>query len=512
MNNPRTQRSVLKKQVSVELGDAKTENCLLQNGQGDREMCKETEKIPTVNGGPVSPPRTPGPTGLTPVRRSPPAVSPILDRWIRQRARDLTLRKVDTQRASKVVNHFRDQLLDFLKNNQEKPYFRQAKVLNSGSYFELVKINSPNEFDMMLILPTPRLHWEEVEEFPGLFYTVSLNRRTRTNEIRYYLLEDQITISATRIRTDTRDLVCRFISTCEVPFADSHWKVCEEDENSPAVTLELWKEDSAEAYLSIDVVPALEVLSQRLPAAARAGPNVDSWLGKNARLKLCNLGCYFVPKMPKGSNNSDMVRESWRISFSHTEKEIIRNHGNKRTCCEGQSNRCCRKTCLRLLKRLIEGLKERYPEELEPLCSYHGKTVFFHALSRRGDDSQWNVGDLSKCFLLLLDTFEGYAQSGYLPHFFVPSCNLFAPPAFPQNALDCLVVVLREQRDSNLSILQSPPPMPALSSPLVEVETVGATSCQMDAAVASYRSRSSPVIAMVGLLVVLLAVILTILF
>lgn len=68
---------------------------------------------------------------------------------------------------------------------------------------------------MMLILPTPRLHWEEVEEFPGLFYTVFLNRRTRTNEIRYYLLEDQITISATRIRTDTRDLVCRFISTCE---------------------------------------------------------------------------------------------------------------------------------------------------------------------------------------------------------------------------------------------------------------------------------------------------------
>lgn len=170
------------------------------------------------------------------------------------------------------------------------------------------------------------------------------------------------------------------------------------------------------------------------------------------------------------------------------------------------------KTCLRLLKRLIEGLKERYPEELEPLCSYHGKTVFFHALSRRGDDSQWNVGDLSKCFLFLLDTFEGYAQSGYLPHFFVPSCNLFAPPAFPQNALDCLVAVLREQRDSDLSILQSPPPMPALSSPLVEVETVGATSCQVDASVASYRSRSSPVIAMVGLLVVLLAVILTVLF
>lgn len=123
--------------------------------------------------------------------------------------------------------------------------------------------------------------------------------------------------------------------------------MCEEDENSPAVTLELWREGSAEADLSIDVVPALEVLSQRLPAAARAGPNVDSWLGKNARGKLCNLGCYFVPKMPKGSSNSDMVRGMflsvfWEDSFCLpvASKALVHLRGHSKEVKERRTQDC----------------------------------------------------------------------------------------------------------------------------------------------------------------------------
>lgn len=41
------------------------------------------------------------------------------------------------------------------------------------------------------------------------------------------------------------------------------------------------------------------------------------------------------------------------------------------------------KQCLMLLKSLIEGLKQRFPKELEDLCSYHGKTAFLHTLSHR---------------------------------------------------------------------------------------------------------------------------------
>ena len=66
---------------------------------------------------------------------------------------------------------------------------------------------------MMLILLSPQLVWAELEEFPGIFYTVSLNRRTHRHEI--HLLENELTISAARIRADMQDLVCKFISSYE---------------------------------------------------------------------------------------------------------------------------------------------------------------------------------------------------------------------------------------------------------------------------------------------------------
>lgn len=96
--------------------------------------------------------------------------------------------------------------------------------------------------------------------------------------------------------------------------ADSHWEVCEIKEDCPAVTLELWKDDikleerqEEEAEMSVDIVPTLEV-SQGWPDAARKGPNVGNWLGKNALRKLVSQPFYFVPKTPKGDNLSETAK------------------------------------------------------------------------------------------------------------------------------------------------------------------------------------------------------------
>ncbi|XP_053347524.1 cyclic GMP-AMP synthase-like isoform X2 [Clarias gariepinus] len=168
---------------------------------------------------------------------------------------------------------------------------------------------------------------------------------------------------------------------------------------------------------------------------------------------------------------SNLFLESWRISFSHIKKEIIRYHGNKRTCCEGKQNECCRKLCLRLLKCLFEGLKQRYPSELDALCSYHGKTAFFHNLSKRFEDSLWTPGQLSVCFMKLLCQFESAVNDGYLPHFFVPDHDLFFSSSFPKRSLLFLGNALREQRESGLPLLRVPDPVPALCySPALQVQ------------------------------------------
>uniref|UniRef100_A0A673L9L5 Uncharacterized protein n=1 Tax=Sinocyclocheilus rhinocerous TaxID=307959 RepID=A0A673L9L5_9TELE len=344
------------------------------------------------------------------------SISPELDRLIRQRGRDLRLRKLDQQNAVKIVNHLIDSLLEFLKNNDDQPFFREVSVLTSGSYYEMVKINKPNEFDIMLKLKVPRLVLSELEKYQGLFYKINLFKATRT-EIQHFLLEDERTVSATKIKAEMHRLVRKFIN--------NHFQGANLI-NSPAVTLEFKPKEKVDDVMSVDIVPTLEV-PQGWPQAAREGLNIDKWLGKKCRRQ-------FVSK-------ADGIFEV--LVF----REIISR-------CPLHFLFFLRKLCMRLLKCVIEGLKQQYPKELEPLCSYHGKTAFFHVLSDRVQDSLWSPGQLSVSFMKLFGYFERCALNGSLPHFFVREHNLFSPPAFPKRALVFLTNALKEQRELGLPVLK----------------------------------------------------------
>lgn len=83
-----------------------------------------------------------------------------------------------------------------------------------------------------------------------------------------------------------------------MPADEGRWIVCRKKITSPAVTLEFLEQNKRAEILSVDIVPALEV-PQGWPEAARAGPDVDNWLGKNNRRKILGQPVYFVPKRPK---------------------------------------------------------------------------------------------------------------------------------------------------------------------------------------------------------------------
>ncbi|XP_053190051.1 cyclic GMP-AMP synthase [Scomber japonicus] len=384
------------------------------------------------------------------------SVSPKLTNWIKLNAKDLKIRLTDRRWAAEVVNDFRENLLRFLKNNEDQPFFQSVEFLTSGSYFEKVKIHSPDEFDMMLKLPVPsRLKMTKLDS--GLFYQIDLARPTRT-PIRAFVLENKLTLSSSKILSEMYRLVRKFLKT----YKGFGWEVNRKRLNSPAVTLSLYKTGGkSDELISVDVVPALEV-NHGWPLAVRNGPDVEKWLGKKFRQEIKTLPCFFVPKRLKGRKLSEEAKESWRISFSLIEKKIITLHGNKKTCCESNATKCCRKQCLMLLKSLITGLKQRFPKELDDLCSYHGKTAFLNTLSVRYQDSMWACQNLPACFLYLLKALEDYASVGFLPHFFVPECNLFSSTVFPRKTLAFLINALQEQRREGLPLLKPPGPVPPL--------------------------------------------------
>ncbi|XP_061597577.1 cyclic GMP-AMP synthase [Cololabis saira] len=395
-------------------------------------------------------------------RKSPPAaersevVSPGLADWIKRRANHLKIRQTDRCWAAEVVNDFRENLLKFLRS--EQPLFQGADFLTAGSYFEKVKIQSPDEFDMMLTVQLPcGLNTTRLDG--GLFYRLDLARPTR-RPIQPFLLEGSLTISSSKVLSEMHGLVRKFLKAYRVPDHQCHWEVNRKRLLSPAVTLSLRSTERSAELISVDVVFALEV--QGWPAAVRNGPDVENWLGKKVRQEIRSLPCYFVPKRLKGQKGNEDAKESWRISFSHIEKKIIMFHGNKKTCCESKATKCCRKSCLMLLKSLIQGLKHCFPKELEDLCSYHGKTAFLHCLSSRFDDAAWAPQNLPACFLYLADALENHARTGILPHFFIPECNLFSSPSFSRKSLVFLVGVLEEQRREGLPLLKPPAPVSPL--------------------------------------------------
>ncbi|XP_026155406.1 cyclic GMP-AMP synthase [Mastacembelus armatus] len=390
------------------------------------------------------------------------SISPDLTNWIKLNVEKLKIRKKEQSWAAEVVNDFRENLLKFLRKNTDQPFFQSADFLTTGSYFEKVKIHTPDEFDMMLKVQAPsRLNLKALDG--GLFYRIDLIRSTRT-PIQAFVLENGNTLSSSQVLSEMYRLVRKFLKSYQVPDKRCRWEVNRKRPNSPAVTLSLCRtENDSDELISVDLVPALEVHpSQGWPPTLRNGPDVEKWLGKKVWKEIKSLPCFFVPKRMKGRNLGEDAKESWRISFSHIEKKIITCHGNTKTCCETHATKCCRKKCLMLLKSLIEGLKLRFPKELDDLCSYHGKTTFLHTLSIRYSDSMWAHQQLPTCFLHLLKDLQDHAQKRELPHFFVPECNLFSSAVFPRKALAFLVNALEEQRREGLPLLKPPAPVSPL--------------------------------------------------
>ncbi|XP_042711040.1 cyclic GMP-AMP synthase-like isoform X1 [Chrysemys picta bellii] len=359
---------------------------------------------------------------------------------IKKRAKALILKQEEINKAARIFNGFVDPFIRYLKECPERPYFNEVTKLTTGSYYEFVKIDHPDEFDVMLALPVRSCMYTEVDDWNGLYYKVTLRRQTRSFPTPF-LLEDGNTVSPVKVLEEFRKHVSQFItSSYEVPSPGWKMKLSRKKQNSPATTV-VMLDDKGGEVVSIDLVPALEI-SLPWPDSCRVGQDVEKWLGKKTKLR--NNPFYFVAKQPRGHDD----KEVWRISLSHIEKEILNNHGNTKTCCESYHTKCCRKTCIRLLKSLFKDLKKDYPRQLSHLCSYYAKTSFLHTLTQWKEDTDWKPSDIACCFLRVLDDFIQHVENTNLPHFFIPNCNLFY--SFPPKDLKFLLERLREQKGNGL--------------------------------------------------------------
>ncbi|XP_026212560.1 cyclic GMP-AMP synthase [Anabas testudineus] len=347
----------------------------------------------------------------------------------------LKIKRNDRAIAAKVINEIKKYIFKHLKDNTVS--FKDVEEpLCTGSYYENVKISNPDEFDVMVPILVERVNIEPFGD-DGAFYSVALKRGHSPLQ----KFQETGTLSASNMLKEFREEVKK----CVKPFKE--WTVTTKKKGCPAVTLTT---EVQSVTISLDVVLCLMVKSS-WPAFTNEGLKIEAWLGTKVKQEYKRKPYYLVPKYEgRGTVENDGVfaKDVWRVSFSHIEKAILKNHGSEKTCCEQDGKSCCRKDCLKLLKHLLSLLKEK--NDFDKFCSYHAKTTLLHACCSRTKDSDWRAASLSQCFLLLLEDFVVYLEKGELNNFFIPSQNLLSG-ANPKRC-QILARCIREERDKGFPI------------------------------------------------------------
>uniref|UniRef100_A0A8C6WCI3 Cyclic GMP-AMP synthase n=1 Tax=Nannospalax galili TaxID=1026970 RepID=A0A8C6WCI3_NANGA len=363
--------------------------------------------------------------------------APPTSRELRARMLDkLRLRRAEISVAAKVVNGVVAHLLRRVRNRESE--FKDLALMNTGSYYEHVKISAPNEFDVMFKLEVPRI---ELQEYcnTGAYYFVKFKRLPNGNPLNQFLEEEMLSASK---------MLSKFRKIIEEEVKNIKGKICvsveEGKPGSPAVTLLIRNPEE----ISVDIILALESKGS-WPASTKEGLPIESWLGRKVRTKLRLEPFYLVPKNAKEGDS--FQGETWRLSFSHTEKYILNNHGTDKTCCEADGVKCCRKECLKLMKYLLEQLKKEF-EELDKFCSYHVKTAIFHMWTENPQDSQWDPKLLSSCFLNFVTYFIECLKTEKLEHFFIPKFNLFSEELVDTKSKEFLSKKIEYERNNRFPI------------------------------------------------------------
>ncbi|XP_048361789.1 LOW QUALITY PROTEIN: cyclic GMP-AMP synthase-like, partial [Sphaerodactylus townsendi] len=345
-----------------------------------------------------------------------PPPPPARRSFLREVVENLKLPKRKISEASQRVNWVRTRLVNAIR---KKTCFSTVEILGTGSYYEQLKINKPDEFDIMFKVPSARLELvpENDSDYKGAHYFVKLKRNPKLKELEEFV--DGEYLSASKMLSEMRTIITDEVKTIK------EMKVTMERKKpgSPAVTLQI---EDPTSLISVDIILALEMEGTTLWDHKVNRQDIKNWLGIHEYDKLRMQRRCLVPKNAKVEGH---FKDTWRFSLFHLlRKTIIKVSWqiNKRHCCETSGKQCCRKDCLKLLKFLLEQLKTKH-NELNKFCSYHAKTAFFHTCTMWPTDEEWQPKHLEECFERLLGYFVDCLKKAELKHFFIPECNLFGP-------------------------------------------------------------------------------------
>jgi len=197
------------------------------------------------------------------------------------------------------------------------------------------------------------------------------------------------------------------------------------------------------AVIRAPIKPILCIHSPVWPLAAREWAfRVRRFIWPTVELKkfILQHGCHLVPK---GNPESPNKHLEWRWSFSLAEKLLLRTFNTTQV------------QCFFLLRMLVFYVIN--PEVIETISSYHVKTIMLHMVENT-HPTEWTKEKLSLCFVGCLQKLLQCLEDGALPHYFIPSHNLFHPHLQGDSRIRLVTIVAGLLEKGWQCVLQCLPP------------------------------------------------------
>lgn len=331
-------------------------------------------------------------------------LNPILNRYTSEK---VTLRQSEKSKAKDFCQPIVEGIVEYVRNKDTR--FAGMEIQRSGSYYERCKVGEPDEFDFMLVIKG--LELDGVYEYNGMDNPPIGFTRIMMGNSRMLSASGLKSVFSNLVRRAIRELKCeRFVEV------SSH---------GPAVKLLIKNYSDGKSY-NIDLVPAIK--DKTWPEDAYEWTFRErGWPKQDLVDEIWQDGCHLVAKFPRGNTVPQHEKEFlWRYSFSAAEKNLFLKGG------QGEAGSCS-KQLLRILKALNDDL------QLQPLTSYHLKTMLFYECEANPDHRSWRFNCLGKRFLGILQRLETCLSQRVCPHYFMSGCNLFE--RFPQQR--CIELALK---------------------------------------------------------------------
>ncbi|XP_052091796.1 uncharacterized protein LOC127728452 isoform X4 [Mytilus californianus] len=341
----------------------------------------------------------------------------LVDKLIKENSLTKSITSVAVTETKKLVDTFFEQLREL------SPTLKWQRF-NSGSYYDKTKNDQADEFDIMIYPAKIQVEVNFDSPITG-FYKVKFES-PRVDE-NFKNLETNGYIHPAKFKEYVFGLFDKVFQSTDHHIFRRVTKKERSDNSSPAYTI-IYKGIPGNP-IDIDLVPCFRV--NTWPCIAR---KIDpTWIhSKLGSVVNDAIQCHDVVSKtcPDDVEDRDLF---WRLSFSYTEKKLI-NSANS------VDKFSTKKTVFRLIKSLIQELKDNNPEIMKKFCSYHIKQFMFKQYDDWGEI--YDVAKILRNVLQkLLDQLS--VSPPFIDNYFIENDNVIRYVPQPEIAL--VVKFLREK-------------------------------------------------------------------